>query len=153
MEIKDPEILELIEELDRARDSWIHGKTEKPGTEVMVQGADMTIFGPFGGDLVHNSPELERRQEAISAKFRGGSGKSEVVSVMREGNLVVLVLVERNSVLFEGKAEPQPFVLRTTQVFRKDGERWLRLHRHADPLIDRRSFETTLEIAGGKLGG
>ena len=70
---------------------------------------------------------------------------------MREGNLVVIVLLERNSVLFEGKAEPQPFVLRTTQVFRKDGEKWLRMHRHADPLIDRRSFDATLEIAAGKL--
>jgi len=151
IDIKDPEVQSLVHELGRAHDAWIHGRTEKAGTDLMQQDADMTIFGPFGGPIVRNGPDLESRQAAVSAKFRGGSGEIEVVNVFRSGNLVVVVLVERSSVLFEGRTEPQPFVLRTTQVFRKDGKRWMRLHRHADPLIDRRSFETTIDIAAGRV--
>jgi hypothetical protein len=149
MEIQDPEIVRLVEELDLARDAWIHGRTEKAGTEIMVQADDMTIFGPFGGELVQNGPVLEERQAALSARFHGGTGKSEVVGVMRSGDLVVLVLVERSEVMFDGHTIPQRFVLRSTQVFRKDGERWLRLHRHADPLINRRSFEAGIALAAG----
>jgi hypothetical protein len=47
---------------------------------------------------------------------------------------------------FEGRASPDPWVLRTTQVFRHDAEGWLRLHRHADPLIRFRSPGETLAI-------
>jgi ketosteroid isomerase-like protein len=66
---------------------------------------------------------------------------------MTSGDLVVLVMIERSLVTFEGRTEPQPWILRTTQVFRRDGDRWLRLHRHADPLIHRRSFDETLAVA------
>ena len=52
--------------------------------------------------------------------------------------------------MFEDHDEPQPWVLRTTQVFRRDGMRWLRLHRHADPLIDARSFEAAVSLAKGE---
>ena len=44
---------------------------------------------------------------------------------------------------------PQPWVLRTTQVFERRNGAWVRLHRHADPLIDRRSPPDTFKIAGG----
>jgi ketosteroid isomerase-like protein len=149
MDVKDPEVESLIRELDLAQQAWIHGKTEKGGTTAMLQDEDMTIFGPFGGGLVTNGPDLEARQAAISAKFRGGKSSHEVLNVIRSGAVVVLMLVERNEVQFEGQSAPQRFDLRTTQVFRRDGDRWLRLHRHADPLLDRRSFEATIALAAG----
>lgn len=40
----------------------------------------------------------------------------------------------------------RPRTLRTTQAFRRDGDRWVRLHRHADPLLGRRSLEATLAL-------
>jgi hypothetical protein len=41
-------------------------------------------------------------------------------------------------------------VLRTTQVFERRGAKWVRLHRHADALIDRRSPADTFSIARGE---
>lgn len=55
-------------------------------------------------------------------------------------------MIERNQVTFEGRAEPHAWTLRTTQVFRRDGARWVRLHRHADPLRSRRSLDATLAL-------
>ena len=63
------------------------------------------------------------------------------------GDVVVVVLVERNEVTVEGVDQPQRWVLRTTQVFERRGSDWIRLHRHADPLIDRRSPADTFSIA------
>lgn len=145
----DADVQALIEELDRGRDAWIHGRAERFDSSVLVQSDDMTIFGPFGGEITHATPDLEERQQRMSSQFGGGTGANEVVSVMRSGDLVVVVQVERSEVTFEGRS-PQPWTLRTTQVFRREGGRWVRLHRHADPLIGRRSFEDTLDIASGE---
>lgn len=51
--------------------------------------------------------------------------------------------------LFGGSVDPQPWVLRTTQVFELRQGGWVRLHRHADPLIDLRAPGTTFAIARG----
>lgn len=78
------------------------------------------------------------RHAKIAAAFHGGSGHCEVVKMIQQGDLVMVVMVEWNDVAFADGAETQPWVLRTTQVFRRDKPgHWLRLHRHADPLIRR----------------
>ena len=151
----DADIQELLDRLDRGRDRWINGGTEQLDTDVMVQAEDQTIFGPFGGGILQAPPgvNIEDRQRRVSSRFHGGTGANEVQKVMRSGDLVVVVQIERSMVMFEGRTEPQPWTLRTTQVFQRDGDRWVRLHRHADPLIDPRSFEATLEIAAGAHAG
>lgn len=70
-----------------------------------------------------------------------------VVKTIVAGDIVVVVLIERNEVTVEGATDPQPWVLRTTQVFEQRGGTWVRLHRHADPLIDRRTPADTFAIA------
>lgn len=65
------------------------------------------------------------------------------------GDLVVIVLIERNERWVEGSGKAQPWVLRTTQVFEKRPSGWMRLRRHADPLIRRRSPTDTFALARG----
>jgi hypothetical protein len=65
------------------------------------------------------------------------------------GDVVVTILIERNEAVLEGANEAQPWVLRTTQVFEKRATGWVRLHRQADPLIDRRDPRTTFALARG----
>ena len=63
---------------------------------------------------------------------------------------MVLVLIERNDVRLGGRDETQPWILRSTSVFRLDDEQgWIRLHRHADPLIRLRPGDETFSIAAG----
>lgn len=137
------EIAALVAELDRERQAWIEGRFDAAGTALLVQEAAMTLFGPFGGEAVGPSP----MQAKVAALFHGGTGGIEVVQAVADGDLVVLVLVERSAVRFAQDDTPRPWVLRTTQVFRRDGARWLRLHRHADPLIARRTLAETLVVA------
>lgn len=108
----------------------------------------MTIFGPFGGDAGSGGSDLAARQKRINAAFRGGSGKCELVSAIAANDLLVLVMIERNEVMFEGRTKPHQWNLRTTQVFRREGDRWIRLHRHAAPLVERRSLDDTLKLVG-----
>jgi len=110
----------------------------------------MTIFGPFGGAAPNMSgSELTAGQNVFSKQlFEAGQSTFEVVNRIVAADLVVLVLIERNSVRLRGATEFQPWVLRTTQVFRlDDGGRWWRLHRHADPLIRFRPGDETFALA------
>lgn len=136
------EIDQLVAELDRGRQAWIDGRIEETATSHMAQADDMTIFGPFGGEAAGPGPH----QAKAAALFHGGTGRCELVKAIADGDLVVLILIERNLVRFAADAAPRPWVLRTTQVFRRDGARWLRLHRHADPLIHRRPLPDTLAL-------
>ena len=136
------EIDRLVAELDRGRDAWISGRLEETATAHMTQAEDMTIFGPFGGELNVLGPW----QPKVAALFHGGSGRCELVKAIADGDLLVLVMIERNLVRFATDAAPRPWILRTTQVFRRDGDRGLRLHRHADPLITRRPLADTLAL-------
>jgi hypothetical protein len=115
-----------------------------------TQAEGMTIFGPFGGPAPDVPiSELTAGQNAVSKQlFESGKGTFDVVNRILEGDLVVLVMIERNSVRLRGAAEFQPWVLRTTQVFRLDDEgHWWRLHRHADPLIRFRPGDQTFALA------
>jgi ketosteroid isomerase-like protein len=140
MTIERSDVDTLLAELDRSRQAWIEGRISWTASTAMDQADDMTIFGPFGGEA--GGADNVRQAQAASM-FKGGTGSSDIVKVVVEGDVVVVVAIERNEVMFEGEAAPRPWVLRTTQVFRRQGGKWLRLHRHADPLIRRRSLPQT----------
>lgn len=144
--ISDSEIQQLLQALDAERQAWIEGRFDPDAGGKMIQATDMTVFGPFGGEAGSGGPELQARQKRVNASFRGGSGRCELVRSIAGGELLVLVMIERNQVAFAGRTQPHAWTLRTTQVFRRDGDRWLRLHRHADPLLNRRSLEETLAL-------
>ena len=153
MAVTENDVQELIALLDQQRARWISGQGEFAPNSPMKQADDMTIFGPFGGPGPKPgsvTPEqLAAGQAAISAQFGGGEGTSEVVHTIVDGDLLVVVLIERSTVRFPAFDGPQPWVLRTTQIFRKTEEGWLRLHRHADPLIHPRSLVDTVALLQG----
>lgn len=152
MQISDAEVHELVRALEAERQAWIEGRFDPDAGGPMSQAADMTLFGPFGGEAGAGGPELAARQKRVGSSFAGGSGHCEVVRSFASDGLLVLVMIERNQVTFAGRTEPHAWTLRTTQVFRRDGDRWVRLHRHADPLVSRRSLEATLALLATPLG-
>ena len=148
MTITDGDLDALLALVDRGRQSWIDGTLGDGDGVDVPQDEDMTIFGPFGGEA-GRGPGLEERQKQAARLFHGGSGTCEVVKTIVAGDVAVLVLVERNEAVVENGEGPQPWVLRTTQVFEKCPAGWVRLHRHADPLIARRAPAETFAIARG----
>lgn len=150
MSVDEADLAELLDLVDRGRQSWIDGTLGYGDGLDVAQDDDMTIFAPFGGEA-GRGPGLQDRQKQAARLFHGGTGVCEVVKTIVSDDVVVLVLIERNAdVTVEGSDAPQPWVLRTTQVFEKRPAGWVRLHRHADPLIDRRSPADTFALARGE---
>jgi ketosteroid isomerase-like protein len=154
MTVTDDDLADLIVALDKGRARWISGQGDVGDDDAAYRQADdMTIFGPFGGPGptpgAVTREQLRAGQAEISAQFHGGDGTCELVRTIVEGDLVIVVLIERSRVRLKAFASPQPWVLRTTQVFRKTDDGWVRLHRHADPLITPRSLVGTVALVNG----
>jgi ketosteroid isomerase-like protein len=111
----------------------------------MAQADDATIFGPFGGIAPSGAPPTVRSdlQRQIASRFQGGSGSTELVRAIVEGDLAVVVYIDRSTVRFDGSDREGPWTLRVTEVFRKQREKWVRLHRHAEPLVRFRDLDST----------
>ena len=147
--ISEEDVAALRRALETEQQSWIAGSFN-PGLG-LEQADDMTIFGPFGGPPPRmTAAELSALQRRGAQQFEEGSGSCEVVGTIVSGDVAILVLIERNEVRLAGRDETQPWVLRTTSVFRLDNDKgWIRLHRHADPLIRFRPGDETFSLARG----
>lgn len=150
MAVSEAELSELLRLLDEGRQSWIEGRLGFGRGFEVDQDDDMTLFGPFGGEVVCGTGELAGRQDRAESLFGGGTGRCEVIKTFVGDDVVTVVQVERNDARVAGATEPQAWVLRTTQVFERRDGTWVRLHRHADPLIDFRAPTTTFALARGE---
>ena len=149
MAVTGEQLAELLSALEAGRQSWIDGRLGFGDGMDVDQDEDMTIFGPFGG-MLRGTEQLSGRQQRAAQLFEGGEGSCEVVKTIVGGDIVTVVQLERNVARVRGRADPQPWVLRTTQVFERRDGGWVRLHRHADPLIDLRSPDVTFSLARGE---
>ena len=104
------------------------------------QGDDATIMGAFGG-YEKGWKEVGSRYDWAAAQYkeRKARVKTEYLSVVVSGDLAYTVAVERQEEARPGGQAPVRRDLRATQVFRREGGSWKLLHRHADPLMEKRA--------------
>ena len=151
MTIAADEVVRLVADLEKGANAWVNGKLEETASTDFTQSDEMVLVGPFGGAPLKGRADWGARQSAAVKAFSDGSTKLELVDWQAGGDLLVLVLIERGQTRFSGQPSPQPWVLRTTQVFRRSGQSsWIRLVRHADPLADFRTPPATAALARGE---
>jgi len=112
--------------------SWING--DGSGYALPEDG---TILGAIGG-YAFGGAETAVRQAAVAAQWRSGSGDIEYLNGGVSGSLAWLSFIERAVVVFEHDTARRRWDLRVTEIFRREGESWERVHRQADPLVDRK---------------
>jgi hypothetical protein len=128
-----PELDALLARCRQDHTSWINGD----GAPYALPD-DGTIMGAVGG-YSFGGPETSARQAAVAAQWTRGSGEVELVNGGVGGDVAWLVMIERAQVVLEGAEGEQRWDLRVTEVFQRIEGGWVRVHRHADPLVDRRS--------------
>lgn len=110
--------------------------------------ADFTLMQPFGGPASHGFDARPERLAELSRYFRNGKTELEVVQTLFSDELVVLVMIERQ-VAEVGNLPEQDWSLRVTEVYRRAGDDWDLVHRHADPLVHPISLEQAAALARG----
>ena len=97
-------------------------------------------MGAIGGQGLGGVQTAER-QAAVARQWKSGTGEVELLNGGVSGDLAWLVMIERATVVFDEPRGEQRWDLRVTEFFRRANGVWQRLHRHADPLVDRHSLQ------------
>jgi ketosteroid isomerase-like protein len=145
--VTEAELAELIARTAEAAKAYIRGDMRTYFT-LMRHGDDYTLMSPFGGEPQRGVDTSPERLAALERYFRGGEAELEVVETYASGDLVVLVVIERQHGEVGGLPD-QDWSLRLTWVFRRDGSEWRQVHRHADPLVHGISLEQLAALARG----
>lgn len=103
------------------------------------QGSDVTIMGAWGG-YEKGWNEVGPRYDWAASQLResGAQVKVEYLSSGVNGDLAYTVAIERSDLRRINQDAPAPAALRVTHIFRKEDGRWKLVHRHADPLMDKK---------------
>lgn len=115
----------------------------------LIQHAeDYTLMNPFGGAPTRGFHDTPERRAGMKKFFKTGLLKQETVATFASDDLIVLVTIERAHGEFGGVPE-QDWSLRVTQVYRRDGQAWELVHRHADPLANGITVPQAAALAKG----
>jgi ketosteroid isomerase-like protein len=143
----DAEIAALVRRSADANKALVRGDIDAY-LSLVPHAKDYTLMNPFGGKPDRGFNDTPERRAGMKKFFKGGTLEQELVETYRSGDLAVLVTMERVRAAV-GELPEQDWSLRVTQVFRRTDSGWELVHRHADPLSNRRTVEQTAEIARG----
>jgi len=144
----EEELAELIRRTAEAASAYIRGDIHRYLT--FIQHADdYTLMSPYGGEPTRGFDASPERLEATARFFQGGEANLELVQFYTSGDIIVLVVIERQHGQVGGLPD-QDWSLRVTLVFRREGPEWRLVHRHADPLVHPIGMEHMAVLARGR---
>lgn len=135
-------LTELLGRCRRDHRAWINGD----GSPYALPD-DGTILGAIGA-FGRGGVDTADRQRMVAAQWRSGTGTVEYLNGGVEGDLAWLTFIERASVDFidDAAGEGRRWDLRVTEVFRRTDHGWERVHRHADPFVDRHALTDIVDL-------
>ncbi len=129
-----------LERANRANDELLAGRSQLL-MECFSHRDDATVLGGFGGHEM-GWQQLGPRLQWVGQTFAGGHCDYEVLTSSAGADLGYVVQFERIEARVVGRSEPMRLALRVTMVFRREDGEWKLLHRHADPLVEKKAPNT-----------
>jgi ketosteroid isomerase-like protein len=124
---------EFMKQREEASLAFVNGDIG-PLDRIATHVLPATIFGPKG-DCVEGADKVNEANASGAKHFEsGGKSTFEVLQMAASGGIAYWAGIQRSTVRMQGKAEAIPMDLRVTEVFRREGDDWKLVHRHADSL-------------------
>ena len=142
----EQELIDLVKKTETQAKAFMRGDMDK-WISMLRFASDFTLMQPFGGTTRGFDPSPERLAR-MASYFRNGDAKLELVQSYVSDDLIVLAMIEHQHGEVGGLPS-QDWSLRVTQVYRRQGEQWWLIHRHADPLVRYVGLEPAAAIARG----
>lgn len=147
----DDELNILVAHTEKIANAWMQGDWDGGYGAALTAREDATIYGPFGGPATVGARAWAEGAKVGIKQFRNGQSNVNLVQSYASGDLLVLVLLEEQSGEVGGIPN-QPWSLRVTLVYRREEEGWRVVHRHADPLVKRRTLQEVASMAKSRVG-
>jgi ketosteroid isomerase-like protein len=111
------------------------------------QADDVTICGGWGA-YERGWEQVGPRIDWAAARWRGGHTDFVPLALAASGDLAYTVWIEQGDARLEGLDEFRPIALRVTNIYRREGNTWKIIHRHADALMDKIAATAVLQARG-----
>lgn len=132
-ELKDFEV--FLKRRAKVADAYVNGDAGPLG-EIVARELPATFFGP-GGGVVDGAEAVAARYVKDAQSFEnGGQNSIEILQMSAGGGIGYWTGYQRASARLKGAPGPVSMSLRITEVFRREGDDWKLVHRHADMLVD-----------------
>jgi ketosteroid isomerase-like protein len=138
-------IAQLAARAERANGAFINGDMRRWYELVGPVADDFTLMQPLGGVSRGFDPSPAHLDE-LARIFTRGEASFELEQGYASRDMTVLVFIERQRAVVAGLPE-QDWSLRVTQVWRRRGDVWELVHRHADTLVNKIGMERSAELA------
>ena len=106
-----------------------------PLDRITAHEGSATFFAPRGGSVQGAQEVCSTYQHDAAAFAPGGESRFEIFQLAASDGLAYWVGLQQATAHMRGRTEAVPFNLRVTEVFRREGDDWRLVHRHADPLV------------------
>lgn len=134
----------VVERLGAALGEILKGDPA-PCQALFAKNDEVTLANPFGG--------VSRGWDNVAASIAKAAatyGDGEVVALENQatavvGDLAYVVLIERFRVRVAGRPDLDDVALRTTNIYRRQGNEWLLVHRQADPRVGAQAPESVVQ--------
>ena len=131
MDDVDAFVSEVLPQLVREVEA-LHNGDAAPRIALWSHREPVTLFGALM--TKRGWSELEPAFRWLASTFhRGESFRYEVLAAGVSGDLGYIAGIEHSVAARGDTAEPVPYALRVTTVFRREGGEWRVVHRHGDP--------------------
>lgn len=110
----------------------LHNGDAGPRIAMWSRAEPLTLFGAAVSG--RGWPEIEPIFDALGKQFSNClSYENEIIGAEVRGDLAYTVALEHTTASVN-RAEPTPYVLRVTTIFRREDGEWKVVHRHGDAL-------------------
>lgn len=135
---KDNGFTDALEQVRTALAAMGSGDPQ-PYIDCWAESDDTTLFGAWG-PIEKGYQRLTETFRWVGGRFKGGPLVPDNTVVFISGDLAYTAGFERGEFNIDGGAK-QPMTIRVTHIYRRFGDEWKLVHRHADfPPEDQRSM-------------
>lgn len=124
---------QFMKQRDEAARAYVSGDAAPLG-EIVTRNSPATFFGPKGG-YDQGADNVYAVYDRDAAYFTTGNSTFEILHMAASDGIAYWVGFQRATAQMHGSTDIIPFNLRITEIFRREGNEWKMIHRHADALM------------------
>lgn len=107
----------------------------QPLTQIVTKQSPATFFHPRGGAYQGAEEVLSKYTNDATIFDLGSETTFEIFQMDASDGIAYWVGIQHAQARMKGSAEVIPMDIRITEIFRREGDTWKMVHRHADPLV------------------